>query len=142
MYQFLYLTVGYHRTVVVLWHQSQDFDILLQVGGIGAGIARLGQVTNPPSDLQKQLAEHLLGFLSTVPSPSGKEAARTIANAAAVWNDLDMWLRMAALGGAGREIHILGAERHLQALKTFSFVEPLRALSVFSYIAWLNASPC
>jgi mannose-1-phosphate guanylyltransferase len=112
------LTV-YHRTVLVLFREEDDLDVL---GADGVQYAmqtltRANGLTTEPSAKDRKRAEYILCRLNV----NDKKTARFMADLAVQWNDLAMWNRVVKQSGSERNVDVLEKERLVQASKQFSF---------------------
>jgi hypothetical protein len=112
------LTV-YHRTVLVLFREEDDLDVL-GADGVQYAMQTLTPVnglTTEPSAKDRKRAEYILCRLKV----NDKKTARFMADLAVQWNDLAMWNRVVKESGSEKNVDVLEEERLVQASKQFSF---------------------
>lgn len=126
---YIYLSIGYHRTVLVLYHEDHELDIFLSTGGISYALQRLKrkELSKPTAD-DRRVANWVIARL-TARDPT---TTREMAKIAIQWNDLEMWNKVVKASVADKGIQVLGKDSLIKAAwKKFSF-ETIRPMCVIT----------
>ncbi|THH12663.1 hypothetical protein EW146_g7492 [Bondarzewia mesenterica] len=111
---------GYRRTVLILFHEDDETEILLNEGGMSYALKKIQQVGNSenPSAEASRIAAWIM---EKMPPSKDVTAAKVMANLAVQWNDLDKWHQVVTFSGAEKNMNVLGRQNFMDAWKKFSF---------------------
>ena len=110
----------YHRTVLVIYREADELNILLASGGVPFALGKLARSRSlAPSLDDKKMFDYILKH-----APAGDTATFTaMADYTLLWKDLELFKRIVTASGAEKNPTVIGQNNLIEAYSTFSFEE-------------------
>ncbi|KIJ04568.1 hypothetical protein PAXINDRAFT_159331, partial [Paxillus involutus ATCC 200175] len=116
------LQYWYRRTVLLMFPREHEEELMLAGQGVEYAIAQLQKTTTTPTAKERRMFQFVMdrlkvrdAYIWRAPTVN-PSAARALAHATLVWNDLELWMSLTGKSGANQN---LGTEQLLAARKKF-----------------------